>query len=165
MENIKLACSEVYCLLEILGDTYKNKLPNKFLEFIDQNRNPEFSLEINENDYENLKISKDGLVLISFLNLNFWVKDENEKQRLIEIYKRNDEIKKEKLSAYQNPDWLSQTNKKENQIITNEKIESISLEKQGNIEKNNSEEKSLSIIEKVSLFDKIKNIIKKFLKK
>ena len=162
MENVRLACSEVYCLLEIFGDSYKNKLPNKFLEFINENRNPEFTLEINENEYENLKISKDGLVLISFLNLKYWVDDENEKQRLIEIYKKNDEIKQEKLNAYKQSDWLSQTNKNEE---TNEKIENLSLESNEKTQEYNSEEKSLSVIEKVSFFDKIKNIIKRIFNK
>lgn len=162
MENVRLACSEVYCLLEIFGDSYKNKLPNKFLEFINENRNPEFTLEINENEYENLKISKDGLVLISFLNLKYWVDDENEKQRLIEIYKKNDEIKQEKLNAYKQSDWLSQTNKNEE---TNEKIENLSLENNEKTQECNSEEKSLSVIEKVSFFDKIKNIIKRIFNK
>lgn len=165
MENIKLACSEVYCLLEILGDAYKNKLPNKFIEFINENRNSDYSLEVNENNFENLKISKDGLVLISFLNLKYWVDDENEKQRLMEIYKKNDEIKQEKLNSYKQADWLSQTNKKESQEIIDEKIEETSFESVQNTEKNKSEEKSLSLVTKISFFDKIKNIIRKIFNK
>ena len=148
MENVKLACSEVYCILEILGDSYKNKLPKKFLEFINLNRNTEFSLEINENEYQNLNISKDGLVLISFLNLKYWVDDENEKQRLIDIYKKNEEKKQENLNRYKQVDWLKQTNNLEN-------------------EDNKKEEQTTELIEvkKFSFFDKIKSIIKNIFNK
>lgn len=166
MENIRLACSEVYCLLEILGDSYKNKLPIKFIEFINQNRNTAFSLEITENNYENLKISKDGLVLISFLNLKYWVEDENEKRRLIEIYKRNDEKKQEKLNSYKQPDWLKQSNKKEDemQVTSNTTITTIENEEQ-NEEGTKNENTALVEIKKVSFFDKVKAIIRKFFNK
>lgn len=166
MENIRLACSEVYCLLEILGDSYKNKLPIKFIEFINQNRNTAFSLEITENNYENLKISKDGLVLISFLNLKYWVEDENEKRRLIEIYKRNDEKKQEKLNSYKQPDWLKQSNKKEDEmkVTSNTTITTIENEEQ-NEEGTKNENTALVEIKKVSFFDKVKAIIRKFFNK
>lgn len=165
MENIKLACSEVYCLLEILGDAYKNKLPSKFLKFVNENRDTDFSIEVNENDFENLKISKDGLVLISFLNLKYWVDDENEKQRLMEIYKKNDEIKQEKLNAYKQNDWLSSSNKKENQEITNKKIEEVYSENIQNTDESKVEENSLILVKKISFLDKIKNIIRKIFNK
>ena len=142
MENIKLACSEVYCILELLGDSYKNKLPKKLLEFINQNRNENYYLTINNENYENFNISKDALVFISFLNLKYWVEDEEEKQRLIEIYKKNDEKRKEELNNYKNPNWLSKT-----------KEENTNTEEQG---------KELIEIKKDTIFDKIKNIIKKF---
>lgn len=162
MENIKLACSEVYCLLEILGDSYKNKLPNKFLDFINQNRNEDFSLEIDENQYENLKISRDGLVLISFLNLNYWV-DDDEKKKLIEIYKKNDEKKQEKINRYKQPDWLSQSNKKETteSVENNDIIETKNETVSENVEDNNRKnEKALIEVKNISFFDKIKNFIK-----
>lgn len=166
MENIRLACSEVYCLLEILGDSYKSKLPIKFIEFINQNRNTAFSLEITENNYENLKISKDGLVLISFLNLKYWVEDEKEQQRLIEIYKRNDEKKQEKLNRYKQPDWLKQSNKKEDemQVTSNTTITTIENEEQ-NEDGIKNENTALVEIKKVSFFDKVKAIIRKFFNK
>lgn len=166
MENVKLACSEVYCILEILGDTYKNKLPDKFLEFINQNRNIDFSLEIDENEYKNLKISKDGLILISFLNLKFWVEDENEKQRLIEIYKSNDDKKQEKINKYKEQDWLKQPNKAENdEINTSQTINEITENKITNEENKVESENALIEVKKVSFFDKIKTIIRKIFNK
>ena len=159
MENISLACSEVYCLLEILGDSYKNKLPIRFLEFINQNRKEEFSLQINEkeDEYTDLKISKDGLVLISFLNLKYWVEDETEKQRLIEIYKKNDEKREENINRYKDPDWLKNSNEKDYSI------ENIATE---NIEDTNESTKNAMIeVKKFSIIEKIKSVIKKIFNK
>jgi len=116
MENMKLACSEVYCILEILGDSYKNKLPTKFLEFINQNRSLDYSLNIDGEDYDNLNISKDALVLVSFLNLKYWVEDEEEKQRLIEIYKKNDEKRSELQNKYNASNGLSQNLNEKSEI-------------------------------------------------
>ena len=170
MENIKLACSEVYCILELLGDTYKNKLPKKFLEFINQNRNIDFSLEIDNSDYENLKISKDALVLVSYLNLKYWVEDEDEKQRLLEIYKKNDEKKKELLNAYKDPNWLSKSNQEENNITTSkDELDSKIINKdiQNNFVEENTKEQGKDLIEikKETIFDKIKKVIKKIFNK
>lgn len=170
MENIRLACSEVYCILEALGESYKNKLPMKFLEFINQNRNIDFSLDINENEYENLKISKDGLVLISFLNLKYWVKDEKEKQKLIQIYKNNNDKKQEKINRYKQSDWLKQDYnttysisnmeiEKENTKKTSD--EKIEVEEIKNIETDNY----LIEIKRNSFFDKIRAIIRKIFNK
>lgn len=166
MENISLACSEVYCLLEILGDSYKNKLPIRFLEFINQNRKEEFSLEINENEdeYTNLKISKDGLVLISFLNLKYWVEDETEKQRLIEIYKKNDEKSEENINRYKDPDWLKKSNQKDYSI------ENIATENIENTNENRKNEKidtqnAMIELKKFSIIEKIKSVIKKIFNK
>lgn len=166
MENISLACSEVYCLLEILGDSYKNKLPIRFLEFINQNRKKEFSLEINENEdeYTDLKISKDGLVLISFLNLKYWVEDEKEKQRLIEIYKKNDEKREENINRYKDPDWLKSSNEKDYSI------ENIAAENIENTNENGKNEKidtknAMIEVKKFSIIEKIKSVIKKIFNK
>lgn len=160
MENISLACSEVYCILEILGDSYKNKLPIKFLEFINQNREEDFSLEINENEYENMKISKDGLVLISFLNLKYWVEDESEKQRLIEIYKKNDEKREEKINKYKDSDWLKQSNLSDSKT---DNLEESTIVSDDNIK--NQEKNALIETKKISFIDKIKTFIKKIFNK
>lgn len=160
MENIKLACSEVYCILEILGDSYKNKLPNKLIEFINKNRNTEFFLETKEKSFEDLKISKDGIVFISLLNLKYWEKDENEKQKLMEIYKKNDEKKQEKLNSYKNPDWLRNSNKKE-EVNYNQDTE----DKLDKIASAENENMALIEVKKVTFFDKIKMIINKIFNK
>lgn len=164
MENMKLACSEVYCILEILGDSYKNKLPTKFLEFINQNRSLDYSLNIDGEDYDNLNISKDALVLVSFLNLKYWVEDEEEKKRLIEIYKKNDEKRSELQNKYNVSNGLIQNLNEKSEIeIPKEELENNEIAIKEEVEKNTKEQgKELIEVKKDSIFDKIKKIIKKF---
>lgn len=156
MNNLELACSEVYCILEILGDSYKKKLPKKLLEIINQNRKEDFSLEITEYNYENLNLSKDAIVFISLLNLKYWEEDEKEKLKLLEIYKRNEEKNQEKLNSYKNSDWLKNSNKNE-EINYNQVAED---------KKDFSRNDNMALVEvkKVTFFEKIKNIIRKIFK-
>ena len=167
MENMKLACSEVYCILEILGDNYKNKLPTKFLDFINQNRSVDYFLNIDGEDYENLNISKDALILVSFLNLKYWVEDEEEKLRLIEIYKKNDEKRNELINKYNNANWLNQAKYEENTIEnsnTDPETSNTNIDTQEELNEENRKEQGKELVEikKDSIFDKIKKIIKKF---
>ena len=94
MKDYSIAYSEVYFVLEALGDTYKNKIPKRFVEFINENRKKDYIMEdITEENISDLSVSRDALVILSLLNLNYWEEDENEKARLLEIYKQNDEKK------------------------------------------------------------------------
>lgn len=156
MNNLELACSEVYCILEILGDSYKKKLPKKLLEIINQNRKEDFSLEITEYNYENLNLSKDAIVFISLLNLKYWEEDEKEKLKLLEIYKRNEEKNQEKLNSYKNSDWLKNSNK--NEEINYNQVAEDKKDFSGN------DNMALVEVKKVTFFEKIKNIIRKIFK-
>lgn len=158
MESIETTYAEVYNILNVLGDKYKNKVPKKFIEFLDDNRNKDYSLKIDEKNYESINISRDALTIISILNLNYWVESEDEKQALIEKYKKNDEEFQEKINRYKDIDWLKSSHKEntetESNRIENEKInQSVEVES------------SLQVINENSIFYKIKCFIKNILSK
>ena len=86
------------------------------------------------------------MIIISIFNLKYWEQDENEKKRLISIYKANEKNYQEKINRYKNEEWLN--NKK------------ITIEK----EENNITQK-LIIQDNKSLLKKIKDIIKRIFKR
>lgn len=99
--------SEVYSFLKLLGEEYINKIPKKLFEYIKKERDEGFTIDINKDINE--QISQKSIVFIALLNLDYWA-DENERQKLISLYKQN-EINEEILKKQKyNPDNLFKRN-------------------------------------------------------
>ena len=99
--------SEVYSFLVVLGEQYINKLPSKLFEHIKNEAKETITIDMDKDIYEQL--SKEAITFISVLNLDYWV-DENERKRLVALYKDN-EIKAEMLKNEKyNPDNLFKRN-------------------------------------------------------
>lgn len=158
MKDYGIAYSEVYFVLEALGDTYKNKIPKRFVEFINENRKKDYIMEeITEENISELSVSRDALVILSLLNLNYWEEDENEKARLLEIYKLNDE---KKFGNYKDDDWLSN---KKNDIEKQPVIEKEEIT--SNVESKRKEDEFLIVVNENSIMYKLKKFIKKIINK
>ena len=87
--STKESYSEVYELIRFLGDEYKDKIPKKLYEFIESNRDKEYKPKFDKADLESLNeqsISRKAIAIMAFLNLNYWVEDEKEKEKLEKIY-------------------------------------------------------------------------------
>lgn len=146
--SLNIALAEVSQILDILGNEYINKIPYKFLKFMEENKAENISISITEDNYENIELTRNTIVIISMLNINYWVTDVDEKEKLLKIYQENDRKFLNQVSDYKNSDWL-----------LNNKIEQ-------NIEKTRDETKYLINIEEESVFTKIINFIKSlFMKK
>lgn len=154
-DSLSIAYAEVSQILDILGDKYKRKLPNNFIEYINKNKADGIVLDINANNYEEVKISNDALIIITILNLNFWIENQNEKNKILKKLKENDKKFQNKIDAYKDENWLKTELK--------EKCETAeSIQENNNEDTNeNINEKSLQIVEKISIFTKIKSFIKK----
>lgn len=93
------AYSEIYSLINALGDSYINKIPTSIYNTIkierDTNYNPKYesSKSISAKD-----ISYEALALISAINLQYWCVDQLEKNKLKEIYSNNTKLEYEKYS-------------------------------------------------------------------
>lgn len=117
--NTNKAYSEVYSFLNTLGEKYISKVPKKIYsvieEFRDKTYNPQYSInqEVTTNTF-----SKEALALIVALNLQYFCKDEKEKEELKTTYLKNTEIERERESERYNPD-----------NIFIKKVENIKLEK------------------------------------
>ena len=140
--------SEVLDILDNMEVKYKELLPKKLIQFLNENANSEYQKHVNPNiSLSKQKISKDVITILAMINLKYWVKDENHKAELIERYRmNNNEISNEELKKIFESD-----NSENNSTTTNESLE---------IDVN----KSL-VIKKYSFMEQIKNWFLKFRKK
>ena len=163
MKDYSIAYSEVYFVLEALGDTYKNKIPKRFVEFINENRKKDYIMEdITEENISDLSVSRDALVILSLLNLNYWEEDENEKARLLEIYKQNDE---KKFGNYKEDDWLTNSNKKNDVEEPKTEVIEEKEELQTTVTRKNKDDEFLIVVNENSIIYKVKKFIKKIINK
>ena len=93
--------SEVYAILNTLGDEYIDKLPKKLMELIISEKvssyNPVYNLDI---PIEEQNMSEDALAMITFFNLKYWC-DPIEKEEILKDLREN-EKKYKSASAEQN---------------------------------------------------------------
>ena len=149
-ENIiesKKVYSQVYSMLQLLGNTYIKKIPKKLLQLIDSQRdkdyNPKYNLEIS---FIEQNVNKRALAIICMIDLEYWC-NEKEKNIIIEKLRQNQIIQNKKNEELYNDIFKKRIkNNKEN-------------------ESNKEENNKLIVIEKNGFFKKIVNIILRFLKK
>ncbi len=131
--------SEVYGILEALGEKYINKLPKDLYELIKSSKSssysPKYNIDILSQDKT---IKRESISMLALFHLNYWCETEEEKQELKELFKKNEEKNLALKRANYN---LSNVLKKEE-----EKVVEVSLVK----------------VEKENLF---KRILKKIFKK
>ena len=90
MKDYSKAYSEVYYILETLGDAFKTKLPVKLLKLIEYNKKKDFAFEeMIDEETGLLSVSRDALIMLSVFNMKYWEEDETEKEKLTEIYEEN----------------------------------------------------------------------------
>lgn len=146
--NTKQAYSEVDEFIELLDDIHKNEIPKKIRDFFREEKDTSYVKNINPKIHigkQNLK--DETLAIIALLNLEYWCKDEEEKERLKKIYFENEQKYQEDLRKKYNPENLFKNKGKEVKNIILASQEMISY-------------KPKSLIQK--LFEKIKSI---FIKK
>ena len=98
--NSSLAYSEVYEILNLLEDEYKNRVPKKVIEFFERERDEKYNpiIEIDVPlDKQNLK--RETMVLLAILNMNYWCDNEDEKQEMLKSFNEN-EVSKKLIKSY-----------------------------------------------------------------
>ena len=112
--NSSLAYSEVYEILNLLEDEYKNRVPKKVIEFFERERDEKYNpiIEIDVPlDKQNLK--RETMVLLAILNMNYWCDNADEKQEMLNSFNENEaskKIKEKELAEKYNPDNLFKKN-------------------------------------------------------
>ena len=110
--------SEVYQILNLLGNDYIDKLPTSLINMLREKReinyNPEYTDDIPLNE-QNIK--KETMSIIALLYLNYWCEDENEKLEVKQILKSNeDNYQLERRERY-NPDNIFKNYKQESKKV------------------------------------------------
>lgn len=134
------AYTEVNCILELLGEQYIKKVPQKVLDVIYSNKNENYKFDLNlKNEISKINISRNALIIISILNLKYWEENDSEKLKLKNVYDKNEQVYQAKINRYKNDNWL------------NKDIEKTSTVKETN----------LIVMEDNTIWNKIKMFIKK----
>ena len=106
MENdLFKAYAEVDEILALMENKYIEKIPRKMREMFKDERTLDYKPEIKVDiplDEQNLQ--RKTFAILAMLNLNYWCEDENEKQKLLQVYAENDKKKEEELREKYNPD-------------------------------------------------------------
>lgn len=93
--------SEVYSVLNTLGNKYIDKIPRNVFEIIENNRDLEYEPEIDQNKALNKQnISKEAINMIAKIDMDFWCKTDQEKK---EFYRKlEDNEKRENIRLINN---------------------------------------------------------------
>ena len=110
--------SEVYQVLNLLGNEYINKLPITLFNMLKEKRNIDYTPQyIEDIPLNKQKIKKETLAIIALLHLNYWCNSEEEKNELKQMLKNNENMYQQELKNKYNPDDIF---KKHKQVDTSE---------------------------------------------
>lgn len=111
--NVRQAYSEIDEFLELISNEQKNKIPKKLRNFFREEKDANYIKKINPQiPIKNQKLKEETLAIIALLNLQYWCENEEEKQRLKEMYAKNEKTYQEHLQVQFNPNEIFK--KKEN---------------------------------------------------
>lgn len=99
--------SEVYSILNLLGESYIKKLPISLFNMIKEEKrqdyNPKYDSKIN---LEQQNIKRETLSMIALFHLNYWCNSDEEKKELKTLFKTNEEKHQAEIREKYNPDNL-----------------------------------------------------------
>lgn len=118
------AYSEIDEFIGLLTVNKQNEIPKKLRDFFKEQKDKEYVKNINPNiPIKEQNLLEETLALIAMLNLQYWCKDEQEKERLKNIYAENERKYQDELREKYNPDNLF----KNKQKIIEDKIEETAM--------------------------------------
>ena len=110
---------EILELINYMGEAHKKKIPSKLLNFFEENKDFNYSFQIDKTNNSEVKIFSDKTIgLLAMLELKYWAKD-NEKEVLNKALAENENKYQKKIIEKYNTDNLFK-NKISNIIETGE---------------------------------------------
>ncbi len=105
--NEKIAFKEVNEIIDIMGEKYKNKVPKKLLELLKNGEDIHYITKIKRDlPFEKQTISRTALILLNYINRNYWLDEEVEKQKIKNAYRLEEEKYQKLLREKYNPDEI-----------------------------------------------------------
>lgn len=144
-DTLKNAYAEVEQILDFLGESYKQKIPSKLITLFKEKKNINHKISIDSNTkFEDIKLCRTTIVILSILNLKYWETNSNKKIKLKKIYDDNESKYQEKINVYKQEDWLENRKSRDKNIEIKEETSLVEIKK-------------YSIIDKIKMF--FKNLI------
>ncbi len=115
--------SEVYSILNLLGESYIKKLPVSLFNMIKEEKrqdyNPKYDSKIN---LEQQNMKRETLSMIALFHLNYWCNSDEEKNELKTLFKTNEEKHQAEIREKYNPDNLfkKRSTQQEKYVVTKE---------------------------------------------
>lgn len=101
--EIKKAYSEVYEILKLVDKEYFDKIPKKFVEFLEREKDNNYIPNINENiPLEEQKLLNDTINILAMLKLDYWCSSEEEKSELLKLLNENEKKHQENINEKYN---------------------------------------------------------------
>lgn len=125
--NTRQAYAEIDEFLRLLSEEQKNEIPKKLRDFFKEEKDQGYRKTIDATvpiAEQNLK--EETLAIIALLNLQYWCKDEEEKQRLKKIYAQNEEKYQEMMQQKFNTNDIFKK-KADMKVESNEAAENMQM--------------------------------------
>ena len=106
--------SEVYSILNLLGNSYITKLPKSLFKMIEEEKSSTYNPQYSEDQSLSEQNKKrESLSMIALFHLNYWCNSDEEKEQLKQLFKDNKEKHQAEIREKYNPDNLFKNNKQE----------------------------------------------------
>ena len=105
-ENISEGITETLAILKNIDKIYTEKLPQKFKDFLDNNKSKTYIPNIDlSKELKDMELKKETRNLLELMYINYWSTPE-EKKEIIDILNENEKMHQEKINEKYNPDKL-----------------------------------------------------------
>lgn len=126
MEEKEEIYSELYSVLNLLGKSYIEKLPKQLYQLIENSRNPNYLPKYSFNEpLVNQNINRKTISMLALIDLNYWRKDNTEKQELVDILNRN----KKTIDEYQSIKYNNDNLFKKDRVVEQKPIQDVKIVK------------------------------------
>lgn len=126
MEEKEEIYSELYSVLNLLGKSYIEKLPKQLYQLIENSRNLNYLPKYSFNEpLVNQNINKKTISMLALIDLNYWRKDNTEKQELVDILNRN----KKTVDEYQSIKYNTDNLFKNHRVVEQKPIQDVKIAK------------------------------------
>ena len=133
---MEIALAEVDEILKQMDKQYQNRIPKKLRELIADNKEKNCNIVIIPNvPLTEQNISRKALSILSVINYNYWCIEEEQKERIIEKYKKNWAEKQEKLIELYNPNKIFENQRETYQTIKEDKPLIVCSQKENLVKK------------------------------
>ena len=120
--------SEVYQVLNLLGNEYIDKLPTRLINMLREKRKINYKpLYTDDRSLNEQNIKKETMSIIVLLYLKYWCKDDNEMLEVRNILKENEDKYQVELRKKYNPDNIFKNRIQKTEEITYNNINETAM--------------------------------------